>query len=79
MELEAGPRPRSAYAEAGVIDPAFAAAASAQAEVRAEIHYDIQMAAKAPDDPIPKRFRAAVNEIYRDRVARVVLYGSRAR
>jgi len=37
------------------------------------------MAAKAPDDPIPKRFRAAVNEIYRDRVARVVLYGSRAR
>ncbi len=37
------------------------------------------MASKAPDDPILKRFRAAVTEIYGDRVARVVLFGSRAR
>jgi uncharacterized protein len=36
------------------------------------------MATKAPDDPILKRFRAAVNEIYGGRVARVVLFGSRA-
>ena len=34
---------------------------------------------KTPDDPILTRFRAAVNEAYGDRVARVVLYGSRAR
>jgi len=31
------------------------------------------------DDPVLKRFRAAVTEIYGDRVERVVLYGSRAR
>jgi uncharacterized protein len=37
------------------------------------------MATKAADDPILKRFLAAVNEIYGDRVARVVLFGSRAR
>jgi len=37
------------------------------------------MASKAPNDPILKRFRAAVTEIYGDRVARVVLFGSRAR
>ena len=37
------------------------------------------MATKAPDDPILKRFRAAVNEIYGERVERVVLFGSRAR
>ena len=37
------------------------------------------MAKKAPDDPVLKRFRAAVNEIYGGRVARVVLFGSRAR
>jgi predicted nucleotidyltransferase len=37
------------------------------------------MTSKAPDDPILKRFRAAVTEIYGDRVARVVLFGSRAR
>jgi predicted nucleotidyltransferase len=37
------------------------------------------MASKASDDPILKRFRAAVTEIYGDRVARVVLFGSRAR
>jgi predicted nucleotidyltransferase len=32
-----------------------------------------------PLDPILKRFRAAVSEIYGDRVARVVLFGSCAR
>jgi predicted nucleotidyltransferase len=37
------------------------------------------MATKAPGDPILQRFRAAVNEIYGDRAARVVLFGSRAR
>jgi len=37
------------------------------------------MVTKAPDDPILKRFRAAIGEIYGDRVERVVLYGSRAR
>src|SRR5689334_6046613 len=31
------------------------------------------------DDPVLKRFRAAVAEIYGDRVERLVLYGSRAR
>jgi predicted nucleotidyltransferase len=30
-------------------------------------------------DPILKRFRAALDEIYGDRLERVVLYGSRAR
>jgi uncharacterized protein len=37
------------------------------------------MATKALDDPFLKRFRTAVNEIYGDRVERVVLFGSRAR
>src|SRR5271157_2084402 len=37
------------------------------------------MASKAPIDPILERFRVAVTEIYGDRVARVVLFGSRAR
>ena len=31
------------------------------------------------NDPILERFRAAVTEIYGDRLARVVLFGSRAR
>lgn len=31
------------------------------------------------DDPILKRFRAALNELYGDRLSRVVLFGSRAR
>jgi uncharacterized protein len=31
------------------------------------------------DDPIMKRFRAALGELYADRIERVVLYGSRAR
>ncbi len=37
------------------------------------------MTEKPQNDPVLKRFRAAVNEIYGDRVERVVLYGSRAR
>jgi uncharacterized protein len=32
-----------------------------------------------PNDPVLKKFRAAVTEIYGDRVERVVLFGSRAR
>ncbi len=32
-----------------------------------------------PNDPVLIRFRAAVTEIYGDRVERVVLFGSRAR
>jgi predicted nucleotidyltransferase len=31
------------------------------------------------DDPILRRFRAALNELYGDRIERVVLFGSRAR
>ena len=31
------------------------------------------------DDPVLKRFRAALDELYGQRVERVVLYGSRAR
>lgn len=34
---------------------------------------------KAADDPILKRFRAALDEIYGDRLERAVLFGSRAR
>src|SRR5271165_2410582 len=37
------------------------------------------MASKAQSNPILERFRAAVNAIYGDCVARVVLFGSRAR
>jgi uncharacterized protein len=37
------------------------------------------METKAAGDPILRRFRAAVTEIYGERVARVVLFGSRAR
>jgi hypothetical protein len=37
-----------------------------------------KMASKAPIDPILERFRVAVKEIYGDRVARLVLFGSRA-
>jgi predicted nucleotidyltransferase len=33
----------------------------------------------AIDDPILKRFRAALDRIYGDRIERVVLFGSRAR
>ena len=37
------------------------------------------MTAKPQDNPVLKRFRAAVAQIYGDRVERVVLFGSRAR
>jgi predicted nucleotidyltransferase len=37
------------------------------------------MPATILDDPILKRFRAALDELYGDRIERVVLYGSRAR
>lgn len=37
------------------------------------------MTAAALDDPILKRFRAALDVLYGDRIERVVLYGSRAR
>jgi predicted nucleotidyltransferase len=37
------------------------------------------MPAAALDDPILKRFRAALVQLYGDRIERVVLYGSRAR
>ncbi len=37
------------------------------------------MTEKPQDDPVLKSFRAAVTEIYGDRLERVVLYGSRAR
>jgi predicted nucleotidyltransferase len=32
-----------------------------------------------PTDPVLKRFRAALDEVYGDRIERVVLFGSRAR
>jgi uncharacterized protein len=37
------------------------------------------MTTAAPNDPILKRFRASVTEMYGDRIERVVLFGSRAR
>jgi predicted nucleotidyltransferase len=37
------------------------------------------MTDQSASDPILKRFRAAVQESYGDRIERVVLYGSRAR
>jgi predicted nucleotidyltransferase len=37
------------------------------------------MPAAALDDPILKRFRAALDQLYGERIERVVLYGSRAR
>ena len=37
------------------------------------------MPAAILDDPILKRFRAALDALYGDRIERVVLYGSRAR
>jgi predicted nucleotidyltransferase len=37
------------------------------------------MTEKPPNDPVLTRFRAAVTEIYGERVERVVLFGSRAR
>ncbi len=37
------------------------------------------MTARPADDPILRRFRAALDEIYGERIDRVVLFGSRAR
>src|SRR5713101_1205478 len=37
------------------------------------------MPASSADDPILKRFRAALDTLYGDRIERVVLFGSRAR
>jgi predicted nucleotidyltransferase len=37
------------------------------------------MTMRPTDDPILKRFKAALEEIYGDRIDRVVLFGSRAR
>jgi uncharacterized protein len=37
------------------------------------------MTNRPQDDPVLKRFRAALSAIYGDRLARVVLFGSRAR
>jgi predicted nucleotidyltransferase len=37
------------------------------------------MIAQPPNDPILKRLRAALDEMYGDRLERVVLFGSRAR
>jgi uncharacterized protein len=37
------------------------------------------MATKIPDDPILRRYRAALSEMYGERLDRVVLFGSRAR
>ena len=39
----------------------------------------LRMTTAMLNDPILERFRAAVTEIYGDRLARVVLFGSRAR
>jgi uncharacterized protein len=37
------------------------------------------MAGRPTDDPILKRFRTGLDELYGDRIERIVLYGSRAR
>jgi predicted nucleotidyltransferase len=37
------------------------------------------MTTQPTDDPILKRFKAALDEIYGDQIERVVLFGSRAR
>ena len=37
------------------------------------------MLASPADDPILRRFRAALDRLYGDRIERVVLFGSRAR
>ncbi len=37
------------------------------------------MIARPADDPILKRFRAALDELYGERLERLVLFGSRAR
>jgi uncharacterized protein len=37
------------------------------------------MSVAPTDDPVLKRFRAALDELYGDRIERLVLFGSRAR
>ncbi|TMJ54925.1 MAG: nucleotidyltransferase domain-containing protein [Alphaproteobacteria bacterium] len=37
------------------------------------------MPSRRIDDPVLRRFRAALDELYGDRIERVVLFGSRAR
>ena len=50
------------------------------ADPQAPLWYSSDATAENPrDDPVSKRFRAAVTEIYGGRVERVVLFGSRAR
>ena len=39
----------------------------------------LSMSENPQDNPVLKRFRAAVTELYGERIERVVLYGSRAR
>ena len=41
------------------------------------LRYGVRMA--TVDDPILRRFRLALNEVYGERIERVVLFGSRAR
>jgi uncharacterized protein len=48
-------------------------------EAFATLCYIFRMAKQIFHDPIFQRFRTALNEIYGDRVERVVLFGSRAR
>jgi predicted nucleotidyltransferase len=43
------------------------------------LYYNGKHDRKTTGNPVLKRFRAAVTEIYGDRVERVVLFGSRAR
>jgi uncharacterized protein len=38
-----------------------------------------RLALRSTDDPVLKRFRAAVDELYGNRIERIVLFGSRAR
>ena len=43
------------------------------------MHAKHAMTKQRTDDPIPRRFKAALDAIYGDRIDRVVLFGSRAR
>ena len=47
--------------------------------MRAEVAVAESMTAAVLEDPILKRFRAALDQLYGDRIERVVLFGSRAR
>jgi predicted nucleotidyltransferase len=59
----------------------LAAMPSVTGTPRISAKHDIfgSMGASLADDPILKRFRAALDKLYGDRVERVVLFGSRAR